>query len=239
MRRACRALLAAALLAGLPGRAAPAPSPSSSATGAPLVVPWDIVDCTFAVLVVPAPANRLAPYLPEGFTLGVGARVPIDPAQATESACLGPEAFECGSGAGLDAPVLSLDYGSVFTFVEPPEALRNDTIQDDYVKWGVLVPDAPRREALAARGVPARAGNAEIELTRAAAGVQVRATLDLEGVGGFTLTGVGVEGAGAEGIESVECVPAAEGTLASFHAVAQERASAIRGNGVVDIAPGT
>lgn len=239
MRRTGHLLLLGAL-AALSGCVAPGPATSPpGAEDAPLVVPWEIVDCTFVAFSVPVPAERLAPYLPEGFTPGVGRRAPVDPVGATETAFLGLEAFECGSGAGLDAPVLQLDYGSFFTFVQPPDALRNDTIEEYYVKWDVLVPDAPRRDALAARGVPARAGDAEVELTRAASGVQVRASLTLDGVGGFTLAGAGTERGPAEGFEFIEYAPAAGGTLAAWHGFSQDRSAVSFGNGVVEIAPGT
>ena len=235
-------LLASLLLAPvLAGCAQPAPEapPGTPATAGALSIPWGLTDCLFVVFAVPVDPARLAPHLPEGFTPAVGGRLPFLPQGAADSAFLGMEAFQCPGGLGLDGPLQDLDYGSYFTFVTPPDALRNGSIESYFVKWDVLVPDAPRREALAARGVPARAGEAEVALTRAANGVQLRAALRMEGAGGFTLTGAGVEGAGGDGFPFVEYAPAAGGTLAAWRAVAQERASAVRGNGVVEVEPGS
>lgn len=100
-------------------------------------------------------------------------------------------------------------------------------------------PDAPRRAALEARGLPARAGEAGVVLEETAEGARLGATLSLDGMGGFILTGGGTRRGVASGIGFVEDVPDAEGRLAAWRGHAQDRESVLSGRGTVEITPGT
>lgn len=244
-RRRLAPLVLVAVLTPLAGCAAPGSGPAPDAdaqdgTGGALVVPWDLVECAFVAFGVAVDPDRLAPYMPEGFTASTGNRVPLPvPVDAARSAFLGLEAFECRSGRGLEGPVDALDYGSFFTFATPPEALANGSIEQYYVKWDTLVPDEPRRDALAARGLPARAGEATVTLEETAQGVRLGATLALKGVGGFTITGAGARRGASSGFEFVEYMPAEDGTLAAWHGHAQDRDAVAAGAGTLQVEPGT
>lgn len=176
------AVLLVAMAVALSGCAADSgpdlPSASDVASGLHHV-PWGLDSCTFLIGFAQVDADVLAAHLPDGFTPAPGLLPGAGPV-------LGIEAFTCNDGLGLDGqPVGPLPYGSFFASVAPPEELRLDGTDTYWVKWDTLVPDAPRREALAAAGLPARDGRT---LLSNDAGLQT-ATLELDGVGTFTVTG--------------------------------------------------
>lgn len=160
---------------------APSPSPDGEGTG-PLAeaLAWGLTDCSFVVAYAPVAPDRLAPYLPPGFSPS-----PYTAAgPAPLGAALGLEAFRCSEGVGLEGPVPDLQYGSLFSAVVPPDSMRIEGVTNYYVKWDVLIPDDPRREALLRLGVPARDGEVLQDATPAPNGLTVwDATLSMEGFG--------------------------------------------------------
>ena len=229
-------LLVLALL--LPGCVAPAdaggpPAAEGDASGA-RVLPWGLADCTYVVADVPVRADALRPFLPEGFepqTVGGG---PL--AMVQGEAYLGIEAIRCAHGVGLDGDVADLHYGSIFTGVVPPADLAVPDVDVQFVKWDVLVPDAPRRDLLRAAGLPARAGSVTHDLGRVTA--DVRATLTLEGVGAFAIEGAAPrEGGPFEGT-FVEFMPSDQGGLARWRAT-YAATSARSGLATVTLEPGS
>lgn len=180
----------------------------------PRVLPWGITECRYFVMDVPLPPERLQPFMPEGFAPQAG-EGPL--ALVRGGSYLGLEAVACESGAGLDGDVSPLDYGSFFTSVLPPENLTVEGVDSLFMKWDVLVPDAPRREALQAEGLPARAGAVTIA-ERIPGGAQVSARLEMEGVGLVSMAGF-ITGTGeAFGGSFVEYMPAEDGGIALWRA---------------------
>ena len=186
MRAAACLLLLAPLLSGclvdqLRGLEPPDPVPT--------VLPWGLTDCTFVVAVVPIPAARLEGRLPPGFTPLSPAQIGL-PADPRGDANVGVEAWKCNGGVGHNESVeLNLtDYGAVFSFVQPPEDLVVNGSLFHFVKWDVLVPDAPRRDILAAHGVPAQNGTVEVRQFRSLTD-QNLFDVGLELNGTFTLSG--------------------------------------------------
>ncbi|MGB0652974.1 MAG: hypothetical protein ACPGQL_07215 [Thermoplasmatota archaeon] len=150
------ALLAAGCLADDDPRdsdpAARFTEPSGAAT-----LPWGLTDCQAVIATVAADEAALAPFLPDGFrslsmTEVAGLGLPVDPVGGGN---LGIEVLTCASGVGLDGSIQGLHYGSVFTMVEPPAELADGNVTFHFVKWDVMIPDQPRRDVLAGRGVPA------------------------------------------------------------------------------------
>lgn len=123
-------------------------------------IPWGLKNCEAVIAVIPIESEQIDGYLPKGFTAVIppeaGSLLPPDPRL---DAAFGVEALSCESGHGLKGQVADLDYGSVWTFVEPPEALKDPSYPFAFVKWDTLVPDAPRRDVLTKMGFPARDGS--------------------------------------------------------------------------------
>lgn len=178
-----RALLPVLLLlvagCAAPGGDDAAPAPDEPPTQR--VIPWGLTECRYLVGWTEVDEAALAPYVPDGFTLS---RAGLLPGGALARPYLGFEAFTCASGAGLDGIVEQMTYGSVFTEVEVPEPLQDDESLFYVLKWDVLVPDAPRRELMAAQGFGARDGTAFV--LGGAAGT-AEAQLALEEVGEFRM----------------------------------------------------
>lgn len=189
------------LLAALAGcvtpaaeQAAPTPTPTGSATS-PAPMTWTMSGCNFGVALVAVPASAVQPFVPEGFRVlsvaetGAEGQVGQDLPNPQEDGNIGFEVFQCESGEGLDGAIDGVVYASVFTGVEPPAELRRD-VQNHFVKWDVLIPDAPRRGALAAAGIPAHGGNASVETEVAAASAtSYRGTVTIDGLGELSFTG--------------------------------------------------
>lgn len=205
MRAAVLAVLLAGCLAPVPaGGAPPAASPATYA--------WGLADCAYVIAIVPVDAGALAAVLPEGFTPLPG-RVAL-PGRDAE---LHLEAYRCAEGVDLDGGALAdVAYASAYVPVEPPPELREDGYDAYFVKLDFLVPDAPRRTTLAAAGLPARAGSAEVALAPARASAAVA----LEGAGAWTFEGVaGPEDGQDAPLPFVEHTPVADGRgLARWHA---------------------
>lgn len=181
MRRPLLALLLVAPLVGCatdPG--APAtPSPADEA--AAQVLPWSLSQCRYIVGFTPVEESALAPHIPEGFTLDKG---PVVGGLLLERVSLGLEAFVCERGSGLEGEVERMEYGSIFVAAMPPEHMIDENSSLHMLKWDVLVPDAPRREALRAVGLPVYDGSATVE--DHPGGVR-RGVLTLDGIGTFVL----------------------------------------------------
>lgn len=146
-------------------------------------LPWGLAGCSFVVAVVPVPPERLADRMPEGFRSLTFEEIGL-PADPRGRGNLGVEAWRCNDGVGHNESVLLNDvsYGAVFSFVEPPEALRHNESRYHFVKWDVLIPDAPRRDLLADAGVPALNGSVEMARFQQTAGRLVfDVRLDLNG----------------------------------------------------------
>lgn len=125
------------------------------------VLPWEAADCQYAVALIGIDADDIGGRVPEGFRILPVAEIPNFPVtQDPRTGNLGVEMFQCASGTGLNATanLTNLAYGSVFSFVEVPEALR-ENVTFHFLKWDVLIPDVERRALLVAQGVPAVTGN--------------------------------------------------------------------------------
>jgi len=200
-----------------------------------LELPWTLTDCQAVVVLFDVPAEAVRPHLPPGFepvSVLAGLTGNDDPAS---DGSFGLEMFTCASGSGLNGTVEPIAYGSQFAFVDPPE---NVTVAADYqfYKWEVLVPDADRREALAARGAPAMDGSADFALF-----------MMQEGAG--TFDGTLVLGNGTYAFEGRTLVPnpdpitfteymAVPGGIATWHTSVAVDAAGI-GTGTVDVPEGT
>lgn len=133
-----------------------------------LVLPWELRECQFAVAVMPVSMDAIGARIPEGFRVLAMSEVAPYPDQSalpmtlSGEANLGVELFRCASGTGANetANLTDLSYGSVFTFVEPPEDKREENATHHFLKFDVLVSDEERRGLLANEGVPALPGNA-------------------------------------------------------------------------------
>ncbi|HET6403343.1 MAG TPA: hypothetical protein VFH78_01745 [Candidatus Thermoplasmatota archaeon] len=188
---------------------------------------WDLLDCRTVVAFVPVAKEALAPHLPEGFTPAGGV--------ADVEAAIGVEAFLCESGAGLDgARVAPIVYGALFAGAAPPEELRVDGVDVYWVKWDTLIPDAPRRNALAAEGLPVRDGSASID---AGVGTLVRMSMTLEGVGAFRVEGAteATDTTYDDEIRVAEYMPTNEG-LARW-SMTSPTARSRYGSGTLEMAP--
>lgn len=222
----------------LPGCVEPpsaqAPPPSSTA-GEARVLPWGLEGCEYIVGMIPVEPSALEPHLPEGFVavpfLNLAAGTPAD------RAILGVEAFVCERGATLDGESTGMEYGSFWTSVRPPEELAHEDASLHTVRWDTLVPDAPRREALAAAGLPARAGSAEV---RDAPGGR-EARYELDGVGAMDLSMTMTRrpiAAPPSGI-AVEFMPAEGGGLAVWRADYAWEGEVLGGHGHVTLPEGS
>src|SRR5687767_5211523 len=84
----------------------------------------------------------------------------VSPMNPSDEGNFGIEMFTCDAGVGLNGSVPDLVYGSLFTAVLPPAAMRVPGAKHHFVKWDVLIPDADRRALLQSEGVPAVDGKA-------------------------------------------------------------------------------
>jgi hypothetical protein len=186
--------------------------PKTSTPFGPRTLTWGLDTCRPAIGIFGVPASKLAAYLPKGFRALSPAEVVAKDAQAPVAAPnpsadgnLGIEMFTCKSGAGLNASVPSIAYGSLFSAVQPPKDLEVPGTKHYFVKWDVLVPDAPRRALLRDAGVPAVDGSAAFSSYMAVGpGVQYAGKLTL-GNDSYTFSGLGE-------------VPAADGTFIEYTA---------------------
>lgn len=197
------------------------------------LLPWTLLDCTFFVMEVPVDGDRLRERLPEGFELDdSGGLVPVLP-----GAYLGIEAFECARGAGLDGEIVEpIAWASFFTNVVPPERLAREDVNFHFVMWDTLVPDAPRRERLAAHGLPVRDGTVTFE--RTAPVPQTRVAFTLDGVGAFIMEGVEARPGEPFGGTFIQFMEAEDGRLASWNTSYQAE-SVVSGRALLTMEPGS
>lgn len=176
---------AALLVLALAGCVAQPPD-GPAAEGESSVLPWGLTACRYLVGWAPVEEARLRPFLPEGFEPDPFGPIGSRTLEGTPAAraLFGLEAFACASGVGLNGtPVEGMAYGSYWTSVTPPEALRVDGVDLYTVRWDTLIPDADRRAFLAAAGLPARNGTVAF----GDAPVGASATYEMEGIGASTL----------------------------------------------------
>lgn len=157
------------------------------------VIPWGLSGCSFVVAFVPVPAARLSDRMPAGFkSLSfTEMNFPSDP---RGEANLGVEAWMCQEGVGHNESVVlhAVPYGAIFTAVEPPADLKDNASALHFLKWDVLIPDAPRRGLLQRAGVPAMEGNVTMNrfAQSPAGGIAYDVALDLNGT--FTFRGTSI-----------------------------------------------
>lgn len=221
------ALAMALLLAGCLGAppAPPGPDPQGSAS-----FRWDLHDCTWVAVNLPADPQRLQAHLPEGFTPAAGGLV----GTAGGGTFIDLDAYQCAAVTGLAGPLPDVAYGSAYVRVEVPEERRVEGYDAYFVKWDFLVPDAPRRAAFTRLGLPAVTGEAEVP-PAAAGPYAARLALD-GGAGGFALQGALAQPLEAGRVPFVEFTPLASGGLARWNATAAY--GGFQGAGVVTLAPG-
>lgn len=218
------AILAALVVAGCA-------SPGPEAAGAPEPLPWGIEGCAFVIVAIPVDEAALAGRLPPGFALRPGrlGALPAGPRASIEV-----DAYRCTSARWGNATLEDASYGSYYAAVTPPEALREEGYDAVFVKWEALVADPATRAQLAASGLAAHGGDAQVSAT----GNAVTASLAFDDGGGFRFTGtVGPPQALAEPLPFVEFTPLAEGGLARWHARLHD-ASIGQGAGVVELPAG-
>lgn len=217
MRLARSAFLVAALLAGC---LSPGPAPARDAglaAAVPLVIPWVLDECRYLVGWSEADPAIVQANLPEGFIVESGSPLGL-PAGDTpaERAIVGTEVFDCASGTGLDAALQPMTYASIWIPVTPPDDLADPDVDLVFYKFDVLVPDAPRREAMRALGLPVGDGALAWETAAAPTGLAATATLD--GVGEFRFEAVSVRTVQAptEPTSFMEITPAGENGVDGF-----------------------
>lgn len=177
MRPTCT-VLAVILLAGLlagcvapPDAAADDAAPPVPVAGIPRLpdgslpawtMDWSLLDCTFVAILAPVPAATVQPHLPEGFrSLSLG-ETAFGAPNPTADGNFGLELFSCARGTTHNGTVEGMTYASYFSAVAPPAEYARE-VDTHFVKWDVLIPDGPRREMLAAYGVPAVKGEVRVD----------------------------------------------------------------------------
>ena len=127
------------------------------------VLPWRLDECQFAIAVVAMDPALVGARVPEGFRLLAVEEIPGFPVRDDPrgEGNLGIELFRCASGSGANATenLTEVSYGSVLSFVAPPEHLRDANATHHLLRWDVLVPDDARRQLLRAEGADAMPGN--------------------------------------------------------------------------------
>lgn len=205
-----------------------------------LELPWGLESCRASWWLAPASSEALHEHLPEGFEPAETPQLPGIDAAAGLDTYLGFDAFECRSGTGLNGTLDTVEFGSIFTRVTPPEEHAVDGIEQAYFyRWEVLVPDQPRFDRFAELGLAARTGGAQVEaLSPVGSPGPWQTTLELEGTGTFTFTG------STEGPEtSKDDIPYAaytptESDVSTWRATAMNQRSAI-GHGTWVVEPGS
>jgi hypothetical protein len=228
------------LLAGC--LATPTPSGPAPGTTMPGTYAWGLTDCTWLIAFAPVDEAALARVLPAGFTPARDSPLPSPVGDLVAQPSVAVEMFRCASGRGLNGDVAPLDYGSFYTTVTPPDSYRTTATDGNYwLKWTVLVPDAERREALAAGGLDVRGGAVTLEgVDGAQPGSIVQGSLDLEGIGVSRMTFV-VRGTGASTDESWfrEFTPTPAGGIAVWQAYYIDQGDAAFGRGLLEVPEGS
>lgn len=232
--RSMRAITLAALVL-MAGCVTP-PSLDDPAPGSPTTLPWQLNECRYVVGWSQADPAIVQANLPEGFTVSTGGPLGLPTPGPTQRAIIGTEAFDCPSGSGLAGTVEPMSYASIWIPVTPPEELADPDVSAVYYKFDVLVPDAPRREAMLALGLPVTTG--EIAWTQPPVPDSRGADLSLAEVGDFHFELLAPRSvAAAEGGAFMEITPANDG--ASGYAIWKaefewNEDSFTQGNGYID-----
>lgn len=202
-------LTAMVLLPGCLGTP-PAAAPRDDDQAPADTLAWGLTACRYVVAWGYVDGDAVEPFLPEGMSVRRSTDAfPPDPGGDT---LFGADAMACGSGMGLEDEVAPLGYGYVWAAADPPEAWLQEGVDPDehYAKWDVLVPDAPRREALAARGVPVHDGAATVD----DAPMGPDATVAYDGLGTLRIQGLTTRPIGAFDGAFVKMSEAEDGAVA-------------------------
>lgn len=203
-------------------------------------LPWSLTDCRVVVALVPVSADAVEAHLPEGFRAGSGQEAFGLPPDVRGDAVIGLESFACASGTGLNDTVDHLAYGAYFTAVVPPDEHAVDEADVSLFKWDTLVPDAPRRAHLEARGMPVVDGATDLSgLEETPLGHRFDVTLQMAG-DEHRFQGTADQPAEdfRKGFYFVEHMAADEG-LAAWHMPENEAPDALSGTGIVTLAAGS
>lgn len=227
-------LLVALLALGLAATASVAPAAGRTRRGT--TIPWGLENCNAVIALIPVTADSIQQHLPRGFTPmipeSVRALLPPDPRL---EAVFGLEALKCERGTGIRGSLRDVDYGSIWTFVEPPPDLADPDYPISFFKWDTLIPDKASRRLLSWRGVSVSDGSTDFaswSTTPLGIGFDVTVEFDGEGTHRF----VGAAGAPTEFQGSfVEFSPARR-SISEWRA-AYDADVAYGGTGVVEMEP--
>lgn len=232
-------LMAGCLAPVDPGTGDEAPGGGPDARDVPRRLAWDLTGCRAVAAFFDVPAERVEPLLPDGFE-------PLSTAQAfagpdapnpAGDAGFGMQVFVCDSGTGLDGRVEPMVYGDAFAPVQPPEGLRDPDADFTFVKPVTVVPDAPRRDVLAAWGAAVVDGDAAWETFEVTATtVRFAGTLTVADGAAHRFEGAVGPSSGYEG-RVVEWSPAGDG-LVRWEAEMRNELAGL-GRVTVDVAEGT
>lgn len=199
---------------------------------------WGLENCLIAIAIVPVPADAVQDHLAEGFVAtvpdGIRAMLPPDPRM---EAILGIEAFSCDAGLGLNGSVPDLEYASIWTGVEAPENATGPEASLTFYKWDTLVPDAERREVLAAAGLPVQDGSVSLNpwiTTPLALAMDI--SFHMDDAGEFRIVGDGLAPAEFNG-DFTEYQPGTNGHAIWYTKTSAE--AAYGGGGYVELAAGS
>ena len=200
------------ILAGCLAPPVPDPDPGTALAS---VLPWTLNECRYIVGWSEADPAIVQSNLPEGFTVQTGRPLGLPLPEQAARVIIGTEAFECASGSGLDGTVEPMSYASIWIPVTPPDAFVDPDIDEVYYKIHVLIPDAPRREAMRALGLSVGAG--EIAWTQPPVPDSMGAEFTIEGAGDFAFELLAPRAAAAgDGFPFMEITPAGENGADGF-----------------------
>lgn len=218
----------------------PSASPDEDANETSTELPWGFSGCKTVVAIVPVDEAALAEHLPEGFTPRSAEEALGLPPDPRGEGAIGLETFACPSAVGLQGPLEDIAYGAVFSPVEPPSNLSHPDADVVFYKWSTLVPDDPRRQALADEGLPVVDGSTDLSgLQQTPTGAH---TFDVSlTLGNATFTFQGGAGQPNEdfrnGLPFVE-FQEANGGFAYWASLSNEAAGANSGTGTLGLDPG-
>jgi len=230
MRHGLLVLLAASLLVP--------PSGSASAPAGP-TLPWELVDCTYLIAFASVDRDRVIPHLPAGFA-AAGAPTTVGPLTLPSVVNVGFEVDVCAQGTGVSGLLPDMQYASFWVAVDAPPAWQVEGINQNFVNWDVLVPDAERRALMQAAGLPARDGAIALTVTPTPLGETLwEASWTLDGLGTFRAEAVAMPGPGGPfDTWFVQYTEASDGDLARWRTNYVSDDSR-RGFGVLDADPGS
>lgn len=237
---------AAVALPGSPIAGEPAPEAAAStgpeadaaSVGDGVELPWELLDCEFAVAFVLADTAELQAMAPDGFTVRSPTRGPTGVSTPADRSLVGVEAETCEEGTSVAGLVDGVDYASIWVAVQPPEDLVVTGFEGGYyVNFDPLVPDEERRGLFDDVGVPAHGGEVAFE-TNPATGV-FEATWNLDGLGDLSVEANTVEDPiGTPGGSFVQWTEASDGDLAQWR-IDWQMHTFFQGPGIVHVPPGS